>query len=87
MVLIKKFETFLLIRNIIVLRDLIDLSCEVENQIKNDTCLAEIEHHDTHIVETSLATNLRQDVVGDDEIDNMLKEKANKFDSFSCLPH
>jgi len=38
-------------------------------------------------VETSLATNLRQDVVSDDEIDNMLKEKANRFDSFSCLPH
>ena len=33
------------------LYDLFNLACEIENTIKQDTCFAEIEYHDAHIVE------------------------------------
>ena len=55
--------------------DLIDLANEIENRINNNnTCLPEIEHHDTHIVDALFATNLRQDIEIKDGKDNMLKK-------------
>ena len=63
------------------LHDLIDLSCEIENQIKNDTCLAEIKHGETHIVDVLPATNLGQVVVSEDERDNTLMEDEH------CINH
>jgi len=62
------------------LYDLFDLACEIEKQIKYDTYLAEIEHHDTHIVEVPLATNLTHDVESEDEKANTLEENEQDLE-------
>jgi hypothetical protein len=75
------------------LHDLFILACDIENEIKYerqqsirieyDVCLPEIEHDDTHIVETSFATNHTEDI---EKRDKAPKENKHELASFPCLP-
>jgi hypothetical protein len=54
--------------------EIVDILVHEENCLnKDDICLAEIEHHGTHIVEVLYATNLTQDVEFMDKRNNMLE--------------
>jgi hypothetical protein len=58
--------------------DIADILVHEENCLnKDDVCLAEIEHHCTHIVEVPCATNLTQDIEFMDKRDNMLEENEH----------
>ena len=82
----KKIQDILVDMEYNSLSDLFYLACEIEKQIKYDTCLAEIEHHDTHIVDVPLATNLTQDVESEDERDNTLEKNDRDLASFPRWP-
>jgi hypothetical protein len=61
--------------------DIVDILVHEENCLNiYDVCLAEIEHHCTHIVEVPCATNLTQDIEFVDKRNNILEknEHVNK---------